>query len=381
MKVVHTYTNKWGVIPKEEVYIQVLSAILAKKHYGNITFCGNKATVEQVKQLPFDYDEYIVLDDFDYGTTFSYDKIVAFGKQEEEFLHIDTDTLLFNKINFDRFNSPFVFAYPDRDSYTSPESTVDTITALLHKDPKQFHEVGSGPIPVVDFLFDTYLQLFLKIKQPSEHHSYLDLQSIPNMNMFYARDIETVKKASQFTLKHYYRNQDDINDNEYGACYIEQLIFNIRLRELSEEYRTESTHMRHTVFGKEPFNHDYSKNIEEVEIADWSFPYDIKLNALCEHCETHHNLVKTVKSASDLTSLIDYDFGGYWHATYYKRSDAYQAVIMGKLEKELGVSNLRMIHELFKKWYKHSDNPEISSGEIFYEKLTGKKVFTNAQAL
>lgn len=381
MKVIHTFTDKWGIISKELIYIQLLSAILAKRHYGNISFYGNQATVDRVKMLPFQYDEYVVIDDFDYNKTFSHSKLVTYSLQQEEFLHIDTDTLLFNKIDFNQYASPSVFGYPDRDDYLSTENTVNTLTTLLQKNPFATHSPDESTNGMIEFLFGTYLQLFFKIEQEPDLRTYLDIQSIPNMNIFYSKEPELVSVAADKALQHYYSNQNHIDDHDYGACYIEQLTFNTYLRHLSEDYRTESTHMRHTVFNNEPFNHDYSKNIEPRAIEDWKFPYDIKISSLCNHCRTHHNVVKTVESKEQIKQLIDYDFGGYWHITYYKYSDAYQAVVIGKLLKELGDINIRIIHDLYTEWYKYTDQPQISSGELFFEELTGNKIFSNGKSI
>ena len=57
MKVVHTYVDKIGIIWKELLYTQYLSAILAKKHYGNISFYGDVEECRQVIDLGLPYDE------------------------------------------------------------------------------------------------------------------------------------------------------------------------------------------------------------------------------------------------------------------------------------------------------------------------------------
>ena len=57
MKVIHTYVDNQAIIWKELLYVQYLSAILAKKHYGNISFYGDSKVCQQLKILGLPYDE------------------------------------------------------------------------------------------------------------------------------------------------------------------------------------------------------------------------------------------------------------------------------------------------------------------------------------
>ena len=51
MKVIHTYIDKQNLIWKELLYTQYLSAILAKKHYGSISFYGDEISCKQIKDI------------------------------------------------------------------------------------------------------------------------------------------------------------------------------------------------------------------------------------------------------------------------------------------------------------------------------------------
>ena len=109
MKVIHTYVDDHTIIWKELLYVQYLSAILAKKHYGNISFYGDTKVCQQLKILGLPYDEFN--DKFVKKTdvsTFSIPKLKIYKKIKEPFVHIDTDTLLFNKIEFETFEEDYI---------------------------------------------------------------------------------------------------------------------------------------------------------------------------------------------------------------------------------------------------------------------------------
>ena len=55
MKVIHSYADKQGIIWKELLYTQYLSAVLVKKHYGNVHFYCDEGTTKIYKDLGLQY--------------------------------------------------------------------------------------------------------------------------------------------------------------------------------------------------------------------------------------------------------------------------------------------------------------------------------------
>mgnify|MGYP000615898481 CR=1 FL=1 len=132
MKVIHTYVDKGGVVWKELLYTQYLSAVLAKKHYGNISFYGDVEECKQISDLGLPYDEVnnkiVKRED---TKTWSIPKLKVYESLDEPFLHIDTDTLLFNKIVFETYEQDYLFSHIDM--HTPSDLSKDKLVSQLYK--------------------------------------------------------------------------------------------------------------------------------------------------------------------------------------------------------------------------------------------------------
>ena len=122
MKVVHSYvptsfngSKIYPVIWKELMYGQLLSVLLAKRAYGNISLYTNKDIAKQVADIGLPYDEVdtTLLGDVK-SNCYTYPKMKYFSQITEPCIHIDTDTYIFNKVDFSNSKTDTVYAHADQ---------------------------------------------------------------------------------------------------------------------------------------------------------------------------------------------------------------------------------------------------------------------------
>ena len=368
MKVLHTYIDSNNVLWKELAYSQLYSSFLAKKHYGNISFYSTPKLIKLVKELGFFYDEYIddVVTEADFST-WSIPKLKVFREQTSSFLHIDYDTFIFNKIDFSSYNSPILFSHldmqtknPKLDIGTGISNFINTLYQVEDKKKSFFGDINH-----------TYLRLFFKLFEvlPSGVLENFDLGSIPNMNIVYVEDPELFNSAVNDSLTHFYEYKDIIDDEEFGPCYIEQLMIHQLLRTKSKDYKKLSNKTKHVMFSKLPFYiKDTCNNVPVVDNV--TFPYKAKLIKKCKCCKGESKFNLTLDSIDSVKDILNYDFGDFLHLSYMKWYDIYQAFIIHQLRKELGDESVVRIHQVLKQPYKDFNLPAKSPGEILYEKLT-----------
>lgn len=375
MKVIHSFSTK-EVIWKELMYSQALSALLAKKHYGNIHFYGTKKTVEEVIAAGLQYDSFddklITEDD---SKTFSIPKLKVFQSLDEEFLHIDTDTYIFDKLDFSDHKSPFVFSHPDIILHEDKDTIRNGINNF-------FTHLRSFEKQDLRFYYDfnnTYLRQFIKLqhKLPDSIIKAFDAGSIPNMNIVYVKDTSAFKYACEKTLEHYRDVKYDVDTEEFGACYIEQLILHLNLRAIDEKYKELSQENKHVMFPNMPFEPGENHNLIP-KVDDLIYPYTFTIpNTKCKCCNEINDRKHTIESREDFKKYLDFDFNGFYHSTFMKWYEHIQAIIIHKIVSEFGEEHVIKIHKHFLKVNQNYDLPFISGGEKFYEELTGNKIFTD----
>ena len=109
MKVVHTFASH-NIIWKERMYIQMLSALYAKKHYGNIHLYTTEMEAEQINKIgvPYTSINTELLKDVD-CTVYGVPKIYTYREMDEPFLHIDTDSVFFSKFDFNNIKEIYKY--------------------------------------------------------------------------------------------------------------------------------------------------------------------------------------------------------------------------------------------------------------------------------
>lgn len=379
MKVIHSFVSK-DIIWKELAYTQMLSALLAQKHYGNIHFYTTEKHKEQIEAMgvPYTSIDTFTLTSKDYETT-SIPKIKTFSKQSEPFLHIDTDTLLYNKLDFSGIKSPAIFSHPDF-GFKKLKGPFDAIV-----DPI-FRGFDDNGVKTMNDKFymnfkKVYLKLYLKLIEelPSDFVRNINLSSIPNMNVIYIQCPSEFKLASTQALGHYARFKKEIDAEEFGPCYIEQLYLHGALSTLNRDYRHAAFKMkgkkRSTLFSGTPWG---IPNIDNcvADVKDVKWPLKIQYEKMCE-CGRGHKVKETYESIEDLKRFAEDDFGGFFHTSFSKWYDYVQANIIHQTIQRFGEEYVLSVHNYFKDIYKELKLPGISLGEKLYMKLFKNELFND----
>ena len=379
MKVVHSFANEHNVIWKELLYSQLLSALLAKEHYGNIDFHTTNEIAKVIDKLAFPYNNIITKNVTSKDSTWSMPKLRAYQNLKESFLHIDNDTFIFNKINFDKYQSSILFSHPDT-------------SIKKHNKTRVRNDISEGISQLIQTtnvdvmsrntyfsrLNETYLRLYFKIYNsglPDDRITkHFDVASIPNMNITYVNDVDLFTKATTIAVEHYTKNKKFIDKEKYGPCYIEQLVIHQLLRTLDKDYRKASFKHKHLIFKDVPTlligEQNYTPNIDNVE---WPLIFKTR-NVINDCCglSPYKNIKQKIKinSLDEFKHYLEKDFGGFMHATYMKWYDWMQAYIIHNIRTRVGDQPLLDIHKYFKKIYPGYGLDQKSGGEKLYEKLT-----------
>lgn len=377
MKVVHSFVSN-EIIWKELAYTQMLSALLAKEHYGNIHFYTTDKHKEQIEGMgvPYTSINTSVLTENDFETT-SIPKVKTFAAQTEPFLHIDTDTLLYKELDFSGIKSPAIFSHPDF-SFKKLKGPFDSIVDRI------FSGFDDNGVKTLEDKFynnwkKVYIRLYLKLIEnlPSDFVRNMNLSSIPNMNIIYIQCPAEFKLAATQALGHYARFKKDIDAEEFGPCYIEQLYLHGALATLNRDYRHAAFKMkgknRSTLFNDTPWS---IPNIENcvADHNDIKWPLKIRYEKICE-CGKGHKVKEKYESVEDLKRFAEDDFGGFFHTSFSKWYDYVQANIIHQTVQRFGDEYVLNVHNYFKDIYKELDLPQISLGEQLYMKLFKNELF------
>ena len=379
MKVVHSFANEHNVIWKELLYSQLLSALLAKEHYGNIDFHTTNEIAKVIDKLAFPYNNIITKNVTSKDSTWSMPKLRAYQSIKEPFLHIDNDTFIFNKIDFNNFKQNILFSHPDTSIKKHNKTRVKKDVSYAISELIQTTDVDvTLRNTYFSRLNETYLRLYFKIYNSGVPDSriadYFDVSSIPNMNITFVNDIDLFSQAISIAVKHYENNKKLIDKEKYGPCYIEQLVIHQVLRTLDKGYRKASSKHKHLIFKDVPTlligEQNYTPNIDDVE---WPLVFKTR-NVLNDYrgfspYKNIKNKIK-IKSLEEYKDYLEEDFGGFMHATYMKWYDWMQAYIIHNIRTRVGDQPLLDIHKYFKKIYPGYGLDQKSGGEKLYEKLT-----------
>jgi len=379
MKVVHSFipVNGQNHLYKEAIYVQLLSALLVKREYGDIDFYTNENIKKQVIDIGFPYTKIntSVLSG-NINETFSIPKIMVFKEIKEPFIHIDADTFIYDKIDFSNVNS---ISFSHRDIPTP--SKID-----LHRKASDICQMYPY-LNDCDYFFESarhsYLDLFDQLN--TEHSDFkiknIRVNEIPNMNIICVKDYESFNLASELALEHYFKNRDIIKDHKNGACYIEQLMIHLNLMEISKNYyddvKNGNTYMMTSsptkVDGdyKWPFdNLKFPLTIVHHSPNDSEIEEEIKIDGLLYKKipqNDYDGRITQIQSLEDVVNYFNFNFYGVSHLTYYKWNEFFQALIIGQIMEMFGETYIQSVFNYFKNTY----NSGTSAGEKLYEKLTG----------
>jgi len=378
--------NDKDIIWKDLMYVQMLSVLLANREYGGISLYTNRKIKNQILDIgvPYTNIDTDILQDTT-SDLFCIPKLRIYKEIKEPFVHIDTDTLVYDRIDFSKYNASVVYSHPD-------------LRPPVHKncDDKLLDIFNNYPsLGDSDSFFKsakvTYLDLFNKLT--NEHSEFklnnIRIGDIPNMNVVIVNDYDSFNLAAQMSLDHYIKNKDLIDNTKNGECYIEQLMIHLNLMEISQKYREEVGLKQTFILKDSPLMLDanFGANLDSIEFPftmihnshkDSEIDETILINGVLyskkmEYHE-HYGRITRINTTEDIVKLFDFNFYGLSHLSFYKWSEIFQAIVIGYIIKNFGEEYVRNIYEYYKTIYPSLYNlPPLSKGEILYQKLTGFK--------
>lgn len=370
MKVIHTFSSGTGggTVSFNLMANAIVSAMYAKAHYGRVELYASLPAYRSFENCFGDdlpYDKIHILDDSEEKiVTWSVPKIEVYEKQKDPYLHIDLDTVMYNKLNFEDRNLPVLFSHVDMPlnykNFTFQESFNEMIVR---------GELGL-PSPLAG-LYETYLRFFVRTidHYSSEDFKYFDCQHTPNMNFVYVEDPELVSKASYKALEVYRKYKTLFTSSHFSPCYVEQFLIHWYLRGLSTTYREASDQSNHVIFSQEPLMIQ-SKGAEEGNYLK-SYNYlDINFNTLEDKL-----IVEEVNSREDVHKFITNKLGGFFHSTGYKSLPVVEANVLYAFQEVAGKDMLQKLHR-FHLMHRFNDGaPFLSEGQKIYEDFIDKDFF------
>jgi hypothetical protein len=376
--------NDKDIIWKDLMYVQMLSVLLANREYGGISLYTNSKIKNQILDIgvPYTNIDTDILQDTT-SDLFCIPKLRIYKEIKEPFVHIDTDTLIYDRIDFSKYRASVVYSHPD-------------LRPPVHKnsDDKLLDIFNNYPsLGDYDSFFKsakvTYLDLFNKL---TNEHSEFKLNSIrigdiPNMNIVVVNDYDSFNLASQMSLDHYIKNKDLIDNTKNGECYTEQLMIHLNMMEISQKYREEVGSKQTFILKDSPLMLDanFGSHLDDIEFPftmihnshkDSEIDETIRINDVLysrkmEYHE-HYGRITRINEIEDIIKLFDFNFYGLSHLTFYKWSEIFQAIVIGYIVKNFGEEYVRSIYEYYKAVYPNVYNfPELSKGEKLYQRLTG----------
>lgn len=363
MKVIHTYVplgfsdpgSHSHILSKTLIYSQLLSALLAKREFGNIHLYTNEKIKKQITDIgiPYDTINTKTLEGED-PKTYSYYKMKVFAEQMDPFLHIDTDTFIYKKLFFEDHKNKILFAHPDHP--IGENITRDSLNQISR----------------------SYSGLFFVLESQHKKSDVknFDLNKIPNMCIVYGGDPKLFSEATKKSIKHYKKNRKLIDSVTYGACYIEQLMIHLNLLDLSSDYKKIS---------------DSGENFLSPNVFLFlddmgeKFPFEMNLTTIKDYffretkgfkhisSSTHKNIHKIiVPNEESTTDFFDFDFFGVHHVTYFKSLPFFQCVCIGQIVNNFGEEWIKRVYHYYKKLNPiNYEMADLTPGELLYEKLTG----------
>ena len=147
MKIIQTFYNyqKEGdplhnsagfLSPELNWMCMALSCLLLKKHFGRVTlYCNLNVAETIIKRLKIPYDDVVLIPDFmdnyEGCNLWALPKIYTYSQQNEPFLHVDCDWLMFEKLSEDILSKEII---GQNIEYDDQYSNKDTISRFLASD-------------------------------------------------------------------------------------------------------------------------------------------------------------------------------------------------------------------------------------------------------
>jgi hypothetical protein len=374
MKVVHTFASH-NIIWKERMYIQMLSALYAKKHYGNIHLYTTEMEAKQINEIgvPYTSINIEILKNVD-CTVYGVPKIYVYREMNEPFLHVDTDSVFFSKFDFENIKSPFMFSHPDMKHLSNLKGTLgEHIPFLINNKDKNLS--SQNHFFINHIYLKTYINLF--DKHSDEIKKNFNFTHIPNTSLVFVKDTINFKIACDQALNHYFENKEIIDIEEQSTCYTEQLMIHQYLLSGESNYKEFMEKDETFLFKDVPISITYeTQSSTNASIYKTKFPFNFRTTSRCLCCNEQKLNEHVIESIEDIKNFLGFKFFGYTHFSFMQWYQLWQVIVINDMIETFGEEYAINIHNYFSKIYPDLNLPKHSESELLYEKLTGNKLFT-----
>lgn len=358
MKVIHTYASS-TIVWKEQFYVMLLSALYAKKHYGNIHLFCTKPIAEQLESIESFYSDITIIPNSS-SSTYSLPKINTYASQTEPFLHLDHDSILFNKVDFEQSGSPFVFSHPDMKDLVNKKGKLGYHIPLMY---------GKGNTDY-KYVKRAYLELIDKLEEKIPG-ILIPFDTIPNMALVYVNRPNVFSRVAEYALSYYEQNKTVLDAHDFGAHHLEQYLMHHLLYAENKEYRKAAKKFRTFLIPKVPLTVNFKQQDKvKASIQDTQFPFSIETYNTYPYFNQKKSVKHTFEKPEDIANLFGNHFGGYIHFSYLQWYQILQPYVLNEIVTNFGENYVLSAHKYFKEKYEESDLPTKSEGEKLFEQLT-----------
>lgn len=342
MKIIHTFKplEKGKTLEDNAILsYMAISAICAKKHWGNIhLYCDeeSKKIVEEVG-IPYTSINTELFEKYDFGSVFSIPKIKVFEAQTEPFLHIDYDTFFFERRPLED-HYRVIYSHPDFNFISYFDEIRSDVVELVQRDRPQLNDLlkirwDSQILGWFHSYFDTlhrYPHLL-----PYELQEKVNIDYIPNFNIFGGYDYELISNTATAILKIYEENRETWELNfHYNSCILEQLITFPMMRLIDDKYGESKI---------KDLNEDFKFNVSIMSFTETA-PFKILDEGVSSTFVINGKKLKTFLKQDfpfNVRELVDYNFGGHTHlCSPYKESPHFLKMMKNKAIKYYGAKEI-----------------------------------------
>jgi hypothetical protein len=366
MNIIHTWANvtsKPDYTNKRTIFHMIMSLLCAKRLYDNVHLYTTSEIYEIIKPLDLPYNRINtdLLDNLNYdGPNFAIPKMEVYRHQNTPFLHIDTDTFLFERVQIPE-NKKLIFAFPD---------------VMLY--PRFDHRIENSRF--ISF-YEYYYELFIKIKDCFEADFFktMPMDFIPNMSIFGGYDLENIKKTYDYLIDFYFTNREILDTDTFRSPQIvEQLLFFPIYNKITEGYLNNWTMFEaHTFL----FSDYPSLSIISKSGDDNKFTVHSDVKRIMEIGKSKNPPKNVLSIDVDLKDLRYHNLCGYLHLAEHKIDDYINNIMLDRLKdihtiQHNGYDHLNVLVEKIK--YGNTETEILESqkklylnglGNYYYEKL------------
>lgn len=309
MKVVYSYTNPTNseFIPTEVLYIGIYSMLQVISLGGSVTLYSSKELITKFKEIGLPVDEYkkLNINSDKYKLPFLA-KLLTYSDQTEPFIHLDLDSVIFNKLPSIEYNDVVKFAHRDIKPGWGFDNLEGIYKAYFNPTFELSKAVGS--------------EVFFNLR----------LSDIPNMGIVQVSNPEVFKIATDKALEMYWNNHKFFDEDWARGCLLEQGLVHKFIMDIDPNYHSRVYRSKHFIFPEHIF----------LFIDELNSSYTVR------EWYTDENLV--FNSLKDLVS--NYSFEHLPAAHFMGTSKYTEGVVLIALKKlitEFGIDKLKKIEYYF----------------------------------